>query len=362
MIFSDLDIWEQAFKEMKLNENVSFISKNGRLVTEEAEVEMYNKIQKLLNCDALETSHKWLYSLDPTELSESETNKINNLWRLGIDRGVIEDPTAETPDVDTTADIALDAAVSTEPTDEPEVKTEPAVTPSSAYTILYSAMRNGDIKTGEAYSNAVNPSSAKADVLSQLERAGYSNIKVLAIECGDPDNCGTDCQNTFVKQAEYDIPDYSGVAEDETEDEVTEADEDKDSDTDKESGKEDSEDKEESKDDESKEDEQKEEKAEEPDEKLKDDTEEKADDTSDAEAEDKELSAAEKTALKDSYKKAFKAAMLKCKFEEKAFEDLTLEEKVEFFTELSKAWTKADPSKFMSDKELDQLEKIVVKK
>lgn len=352
MILSDLDIWEQAFKEMKLNENVSFIAKNGRLVTEEAEVEMYNKIQKLLNCDALETSHKWLYSLDPTELSESETNKINNLWRLGIDRGVIENPTAEEP----ATDIVVEPEV--EPTVEPELEVK--ATSSSAYTILYSAMRNGDIKTGEAYSNAVNPSSAKADVLSQLERAGYSNIKVLAIECGDPD-CRTDCQNTFVKQAEYDIPDYSGVAEDE----VTEADEDnkdEDSNEDKESDKEDSEDTEESKDNESKEEKQKEEKAEEPDEKLKDDTEEKADDTSDTEDEDKELNTSEKSALKDSYKKAFKAAMLKCKFEEKAFEDLTLEEKVEFFTELSKAWTKADPSKFMSDKELDQLEKIVVKK
>lgn len=55
--------------------------------------------------------------------------------------------------------------------------------------------------------------------------------------------------------------------------------------------------------------------------------------------------------------------MQKCKFDGKCFDDLTLEEKVNFFTELDKAWgDKADPSKFMSDKETEALQKIVVKK
>ena len=54
--------------------------------------------------------------------------------------------------------------------------------------------------------------------------------------------------------------------------------------------------------------------------------------------------------------------MQKCKFKT-AFIDLSLEDKVKFFTELSKAWgDKADPSKFMTDKETEQLEKIIVKK
>jgi len=55
--------------------------------------------------------------------------------------------------------------------------------------------------------------------------------------------------------------------------------------------------------------EDKKEDAEEPDEKLKDDSDEKADKASDKDKEDKELEASEKAALKDSYKKAFKAAM-----------------------------------------------------
>jgi hypothetical protein len=67
--------------------------------------------------------------------------------------------------------------------------------------------------------------------------------------------------------------------------------------------------------------------------------------------------------LKDSYKKAFKATMQKCKYFDKCFDDLTLEEKVKFFETINDAWkNKADPSKFMSDKELETLEKVVVKK
>ena len=267
----------------------------------------------------------------------------------------------------------------------------------NAFTVLYSAMRDGNIKTGEAYSNAINPRSAKADVLSQLERAGYSNINILAIECGDPDCCGTNCTNTYVKQADVAsvateptidaIPDYAadnGIAfeaDDENVDEddilqnrthnnhVDEADDKKENDAadkeDAEADKEDA-DKEEDAEADKKEDaeadkkEEKSEKAEEPDEKLKDDAdaEKKADDAED----DDKLDAAEKTALKDSYKKAFKAATLKCKFEDRAFDDLNLDEKVTFFTELSKAWNKADPSKFMDANELSQLEKITVKK
>ena len=53
--------------------------------------------------------------------------------------------------------------------------------------------------------------------------------------------------------------------------------------------------------------------------------------------------------------------MKKLKFDV-CFAELSLEQKVEFFTELSKAWgDKADPAKFMTDKETEQLEKIVVK-
>jgi len=46
--------------------------------------------------------------------------------------------------------------------------------------------------------------------------------------------------------------------------------------------------------------------------------------------------------------------MLKCKFEDRSFDDLTLKEKVKFFTELAKTWKEGyEPPAFMTDKEVD---------
>ena len=53
--------------------------------------------------------------------------------------------------------------------------------------------------------------------------------------------------------------------------------------------------------------------------------------------------------------------MLKCGFEDKCFNDLTIDDKVKFFEALAEKWTKVDPKKFMSDKEQDQLDAIVAK-
>lgn len=389
--YSDYSDLQEALAKADRFGAISFTSaKTGNLILEDSQVEMYNKIQKLLNCDAMESAHGYLYNLDPEELTEAEASKVNNLWKLGCEKGFIQDFTEE--DEDTEKDVEECDAVQAQASNlTPATPAQQQVaanalqamnTKCDAFTILYSAMRDGAVKTGETYSNAINPRSAKADVISRLERAGYSNISILAIECGDPDCCGADCSNTYVKQADMtpiasdptttdvtaELPDYAADTSFEAEEDkdaaenVDEAD-DKEAD-DKEADKADDE-KADDKSDEDKEadgkkEDKKAEKAEEPDEKLKDDAdaEKKAED-----AEDDELDAAEKASLKDSYKKAFKAAMLKCKFEDRAFEDLTLEEKVEFFTALSTAWgSKADPSKFMEPKEVEQLEKIKVKK
>lgn len=59
------------------------------------------------------------------------------------------------------------------------------------WTVLYSACNaDGDVKTGQCYSNSINIRSAKADCYAKLERCGYTNVKILAIEAGDPDGCG----------------------------------------------------------------------------------------------------------------------------------------------------------------------------
>ena len=388
---NDFDIWQEAINKMDLTEAVAPLVR-GRILLDESEVEMYNKIQKLLNADGMESCHKFLYSLDPSQLTEAETSKVCNLWNLACERGCIEteeDNADDSSDTESTDECDLIA----KPVDD--VKTPiPVAAPSvplktSAFTVMYSAMRDGTIKCGEAYSNCINTRSAKADVISKLERAGYQNISILAIEAGDPDTVG--CDNTYYKQAEQpttqsaiindttsdDIPDYSVDEDDDKNEETDEADdtdpmahaldpvhvkassatlkyndvasmsevnEEDDKDDDSSDDDSDSSDDSEDKDDDSKDD---------------DSDKDKEDDDKDDE---EELTAEKKTQLKDSYKKAFKAAMQKCKFET-SFSELSLEDKVKFFTELSKAWKdKADPSKFMTDKEVDQLEKIVVKK
>lgn len=554
MILNEFDAYREALKKVNLNEEVMPIYK-GRLLTEN--VELYCKIQKLLNCPAMEQCHRWLYDLDVENIDESEASKINNLFQLGVDKGYLDDEQdeLETPDQAdaATADAAQSAGDVTLPVKDPApvIPATPAPTPEApmaAYTVVYSAMRDGQLKTGEAYSNSLNTRSAKADIISKLEKAGYQNISILAIEAGDPDMAG--CDNTYCKQSDYVPPAYEDEKEDVSEadhreplahafhpfgmnastantsgqdevkmtltedeakaevkkafdevnkqvtkdpeadeikkfladkkteledlksklddkgkkcfdtlynalkkyadgqlgedEEVDEAkggkkpstgiktlirgifkifctlislsgsavgltgkivtwagnllaagadrinaslkdseqvdeageDDDKGSDEDGEAGDDaaddgaedgDSDAKDGSKDsgaDDEAADSSDEEAAEEPDEKLKDDKkEEEGKEDAKDDKEEKELTDQEKSQLRDSYKKAFKAAMQKCKFNGKCFDDLTLEEKVNFFTELDKAWgDKADPSKFMSDKETEALQKIVVKK
>ena len=59
-------------------------------------------------------------------------------------------------------------------------------------------MKDGEMKTGEAYSNAISTRAAKSDVISKLEKVGYTNISILCIEVGDPDL--RNCPNTYVQQ------------------------------------------------------------------------------------------------------------------------------------------------------------------
>ena len=357
MILNEFDAYQAALRKINLNEEVMPIYK-GKVLTEN--VDTYCKIQKLLACNRFEGAHRWLYDLDIENLDESEINKVCNLYNLGVERNLItddDDKNEETTEKTDECDLMNGKMDQIIPVKDPApvipaIKPMPEM-PTSAYTVVYSAMRDGELKTGEAYSNSLNTRSAKADIISKLEKAGYQNITILAIEAGDPDMSG--CDNTFCKQAE--IPAY--------EDEATVNEEDKETSDEKDNSEDNSKEDADSKEDASSNDEdKKEEDAEEPDEKIKDDAKEEdgKEDASDDKAED-ELSDQEKIQLKDSYKKAFKATMQKCKYFDKSFNDLTLEEKVKFFETINDAWkNKADPSKFMSDKELETLEKVVVKK
>lgn len=408
-LVNDFEVWQDALKKIDLNEGALPIY-HGRILRENAKE--YQKMQKILNCPEMIKCHKYIFDLDPEQLDESDCTKINNLYKLGVDRGFIEDtvdvPDEDLPDTDYTT--SEQTAVQ---------QPKPYIAPQHSvhvpcYTVMYSAMKDGQIKTGESYSNATNPRAAKADVYAKLSKFGYDNIAILAIECGDPD-CSMDNTYTF----EDDILQnrvHNGHFLDE---EDTEKKEDKSAENT------------EKKEEQSKEEapvekkeeapvEQQEDNAEkpaeqpteqstkqsteQPTEQPTEDTEKKEEapveqseenadnanneqstedtensdnnenaETSDGNEETKssddndnedtnkeELDDNKKAELKDEYRKTFKNVMIKCQFDNRCFDDLTIAEKVQFFTAMASSWTKNEPNEFMTDKEIEQLNKIVI--
>ena len=381
-ILTEFDGLQEALKKVKMDESVMPYV-NGRLVDDAA----FNKTQKILDCPEMISAHKYLYNLDMDQLTEEEINKIDQLYKLGCDRGfIIDDLTdwdkQETPEqAETKQEVKVE-----EPVQKPIGGTLfKAKVP--CWTVIYSATsKDGSIKTGEAYSNAISASAAKADVNAKLSRIGYSNISILAIEATDACDCtaAKACiedeevveddmldgrvHNNHVSEADNE----EEPAEDEgaEEEEETEEDNEEDSSEDEEQSSEEDDAKEDkvedAKSEESTEASAEEEEDDSEDEESSDDSEEEEEESSeegddgDDGEEKEELDANEKAELKDKYRKTFKNVLVKCKFET-SFNDLTLEQKVKFFTELSKAWKKNEPTEFMTDKEVEQLNNIVVK-
>lgn len=381
-ILTDFDGLQEAMKKINLDESVMPYV-NGRLVDSEA----YNKTQKILNCPEMISAHKFLYNLDMDQLTEEEVNKINSLYKLGCDRGFISD---DLTDWDDDGDKeSVETTVEVKPEEKPVSGTLfKAKIP--CWTIIYSATKDGDIKTGEAYSNAVSPAAAKADVNAKLSRIGYQNITILAIEASD--DCAGNAQsevgveendmlndrphNNHVFEADDtaeedseesdDIEDSVDDTEEDTEEDVEDTEKDTEEDADDESTDEDTsddttEDTEDADSDKEKDEEDSEEEEEDEDNSTEEDADDSEDTESDDDSEEKdELDANEKSELRDEYRRTFKNVLSKCKFTT-SFNDLTLEQKVKFFTELSKAWKKNEPNEFMTDKEIEQLNNVVVK-
>ena len=417
-ILTEFDELQEAMKRINLNESVMpYI--NGVL----CDNVKYNKAQKILDCPQMMSAHKYIYNLDMDQLSEEEGNKIDKLYDLGVKHGFIVDDLTDwdaednvDADIEKTVNDQLDGNAS-KPVEKPIAGTLfKAKVP--CWTVIYSATSaDGQIKTGEAYSNAISASAAKADVKAKLSNYGYSNITILAIESCEADvTCGkfetTDeddvAENDMLRNRPHNahVDDPAGIAEADDSDKAEEESSDKedddtaeddskeetsdDEDSEEESSEDDSEEtsdddtadddseekdsdeestdddaEKETSDDNSEEEEESDEKDSEKDDDKEasdeDSEEDDKDDDKDDEKDDEkeELDAAQKTELRNSYKKTFKNTLVKCKFDT-SFNDLTLEQKVKFFTELSKAWKKNEPSEFMTDKEIEQLNNIVV--
>lgn len=376
-ILTEFDGLQEALKKVKINESVMPYV-NGRLVDDAA----FNKTQKILDCPEMISAHKYLYNLDMDQLTEEEINKIDQLYKLGCDRGFIIDDLTDWDEPETPEQAETKQEVKVEEPVEKPVGGTLFKAKVPCWTVIYSATSNdGSIKTGEAYSNAISASAAKADVNAKLSRIGYSNISILAIEATDACDCTAAKACAEEEIAEDDMLDgrvhnnhiseaddeEEESADDEDAEEEEETKEETEDDNEEESSEESSEEDgtkeektEDTKSEESTEDSAEEEEDDSEEEEPSDDSEEEESSEEDDGEEKEELDANEKAELKDKYRKTFKNVLVKCKFET-SFNDLTLEQKVKFFTELSKAWKKNEPTEFMTDKEVEQLNNIVVK-
>lgn len=318
---NDIDCWTNALSKCHLDTAILPTSR-GYLIEH---VDCYNKIQAILNSPAMEHCHKYLYNLDIEELQEDEIKKVDELYKLGQDRGFIPQTTDFDTDEKSDIDNAVAAQDMTEPAVQPPQETKPIVTaPIASYTVMYSAMKDGQIKTGEAYSNSISPRAAKADVLAKLSQIGYDNISILAIEATDPDCVSTTAQTQTqpnINQIGVALADANNVNEADKKDADNKAD-DEQSDSDS--------------------------------------NDEQTD--NDQPEEKNSLSANEKQTLKDQYKQTFKDAMFACKFDGMKFNDLTLEQKVELLTKLKEKWNeKPDSTEFMTQEDTEKLNNTVMK-
>ena len=341
----------------------------------------YRKIQKILNTPEMEKCHPWLYSLDMENLNEDEALKVDKIYDLGVKRGVIqEDNEEEQDDINECGDDVGDSDhICGGPEDaltNQEMTPQETNVPSSdsSFTVLYSAIKDGKIKTGEYYSNALDNEGAKEDCLSNLTQVGYSAIRVLGIE---KTNTAVD---TNVDSIRPDVDMYDGLEEDDSEEYEKQETGDADNETDVKNGvksgekknvEDDTEDKsdeiddkEQKSDDEGNSDDDSDAGNKTDDVEKKDSEEDKSDDVKkDDNEEEKEekLSTEEKKALKDEYTSTFRSILIDMKID-KSVEEMSLSEKNDFYSKLAKKWTKNDPSEFMTDKEQEKLNKTVIKK
>ena len=375
---TEFDEIQAAFRKVRLDENC-MVYRNGMLLEHQ---DTYNKIQKLLNAPEMSEAHRYLYDLDVECLSEDEIERVDKLFDLGVKKGYIDNSFQEELDKSENPDAVIAAE---EPEKAAEVETaaetpaENRNVPIPCWTILYSATKNGETKCGECYSNAISVSAAKTDCLAKLERFGYGNISILAIEAGDPD-CAKMTENEM-RKGRADTLSITEAEEDDTEgedisdggdDSVDDEGNDAGDDTGDDAGDDDSED--DAGDDDSGDDagddtgdDAGDDAGDDSGDETGDDADDDGNDDNDGEDgngddsdEGKELSDEEKSALKDEYKSTFREVMLSCKFEGRSFIDLTIPEKTQFFSALNVKWKKNDPKDFMSEEEQDQLESIVV--
>ena len=410
----DFKEMEKASRE-QLAKIYSDSLRSQEYLNEELVNETYKKVRKILECPEMEKCHPYLYSLDMDNFNDEDVEKINKIYDLGVDRGMIQKDSDEEDDAEATDDVKKcdyddtslcggpEDSITSQPMNPQPMHRRPI------YTVMYSAQKDGYGTMGQFYSMAQSIEGAKEDCVNQMTANGYDDIMIMAVDQNfqgvedditdnvdhsldnvspngvepDAETIKEDDSEEYLKQETGDeSSDSEGTTEgndegdteekqetsendDESEDENAEGDEKTPAEDN--SGEEETEDGEnqgsEDGDEEEEEKERDADNSEETEDGESENTEETKDkETTEDEEEPKEekLTAEEKTAMATIYTKTFKEVLKKTGLE-KSVDDMTLEERTDFYQKLSEKWDKNDPSDFMTDKDQEKLNKLVVK-
>ena len=91
---TDIDEFQAALKMVNVNEDMN-VTKSNNVLLEGVELDCYHKCQKILDTPEMKKCHKRCLDVNFDELNESDIDTINELYDLGIERGLIS-PDAET--------------------------------------------------------------------------------------------------------------------------------------------------------------------------------------------------------------------------------------------------------------------------
>ena len=335
-----------AFAKVNLREAVDPLYR-GKIVEDE---ELYNKVQQLLDCPDMEHAHQFLLDIDFEDVQPETKQKVDDLYQLAVSQGYLDNATpsdgedtetsetteevpegGEQPQIsDASGGFENDSPDSAEAAMKDPTQASKPNLASCAFTLFYSAMKNGEIKTGECYSNAITMENAKLDAIQKLQRLGFTAIEIIAAEECDPNAKGCPEQQPEEFGASVNEPSKDETSQEQpvSSDVVDEAEEKKADNVE-----------------DYKEEEDPEEKEEEP---AKDDS------------DDEELSRSEKLDLFKRYLEKFKNLLKKMKSE--TYADMALADRAKFYDEMSKIWDgKPDPAKFMTDDNIKQIEHMKVK-
>jgi len=371
-----------AFAKVNLREAVTPIVR-GKLVED---TDSYNKVQQLLDCPEMEHAHKFLLDIDFDDLTPETKQKIDDIYQLAVSNGYIQsdnDPNQEETDevADEVGDEAADIAegddvqpqvsdnsggfeagapgVSQDAMEKDTINVSAPEMASCAFVLFYSAMKNGQIKTGECYSNATTIENAKLDAVQKLKKLGFTAVDIIAAEEADPSAKGCDSRqpDAFGEKAYETHADDAVTSSSDIADAVPTAPAKKEADNAKDNSE-----KEEPKEDkpEDKEEPDKEEPADDKEKEDEPEEEPKEEEPKDDEPEEKEMSRSEKLEMFKEYLNEFKQLLQKMKAE--TYIEMSLADRAKFYDEMSKIWKdKPDPMTFMTDDNVDQIEHMRIK-